>query len=35
MVDWEGRPLCRESDGRVVAAGDPRLVDEVVALLAS
>ena len=26
MTDWGGRPLTRESDGRVVAAGDPALV---------
>lgn len=29
MSDWSGRPLDASSDGRVVAAGDPALVDEV------
>jgi len=27
MTDWQGRDLTIESDGRVVAAGDPRLVE--------
>ena len=26
MTDWRGRPLTLESDGRVVAAGDTRLL---------
>lgn len=34
MRDWHGRPLDSESDGRVIAAGDPRLIDPVRALLA-
>ena len=25
MTDWRGEPLGLESDGRVVAAGDPRV----------
>ncbi len=29
MTDWRGRPLDRESDGRVIAAGDPSLIDTV------
>jgi len=35
MTDWRGRPLDRESDGRVVAAGDPALVDAVLGALAA
>ena len=27
MRDWKGHPLARDSDGRVIAAGDPRLID--------
>lgn len=34
MRDWNGRPLDIGSDGRVIAAGDPRLVDIVVQTLA-
>ncbi len=34
MRDWQGKPLGRESDGRVIAAGDPALIDRAVALLA-
>ncbi len=34
MRDWSGRPLGRDSDGRVIAAGDPALVDQTLALLA-
>lgn len=34
MRDWNGRPLDMSSDGRVIAAGDPRLVDIVVGMLA-
>ena len=33
MTDWQGRPLGLESDGRVLAAGDPRLHAAAVALL--
>ena len=33
MCDWAGRRLGRESDGRVVAAGDPRLIDQALTLL--
>lgn len=33
MCDWQGRPLGLDSDGRVVAAGDPRVRDEILALL--
>lgn len=31
--DWEGRPLTLESDGRILALGDPALKDEALALL--
>ena len=34
MCDWRGAPLDAASDGRVIAAGDPAIVDEVLALLA-
>ena len=34
MRDWSGRPLGRDSEGRVIAAGDPALLDEALALLA-
>ncbi|WCT72984.1 histidinol-phosphatase [Sphingomonas naphthae] len=34
MSDWHGRPLGADSDGRVLAAGDPALIDEAVAILA-
>ena len=34
MTDWAGRPLGRDSDGRVIAAGDPALIDQALALLA-
>jgi inositol-phosphate phosphatase / L-galactose 1-phosphate phosphatase / histidinol-phosphatase len=33
MADWQGRPLDRHSDGRVIAAGDPGLVDAALRLL--
>jgi histidinol phosphatase-like enzyme (inositol monophosphatase family) len=33
MTDWQGRPLDASSDGRVIAAGDPRLIDQAVAVL--
>lgn len=29
MCDWSGRPLGRESDGRVVAVGDPTMISAV------
>jgi inositol-phosphate phosphatase / L-galactose 1-phosphate phosphatase / histidinol-phosphatase len=35
MTDWHGRPLTQSSDGRVIAAGDAALVDQVLALLGS
>jgi inositol-phosphate phosphatase / L-galactose 1-phosphate phosphatase / histidinol-phosphatase len=35
MTDWQGRPLGQGSDGRVIAAGDPALVDQALALLGS
>jgi inositol-phosphate phosphatase / L-galactose 1-phosphate phosphatase / histidinol-phosphatase len=34
MCDWQGDPLTAESSGRVIAAGDAALVDEVLARLA-
>jgi fructose-1,6-bisphosphatase/inositol monophosphatase family enzyme len=33
MSDWQGKPLGLESDGRVLAAGDQRLVAPALALL--
>ena len=33
MCDWEGQPLDGASDGRVIAAGDPLLADQVLALM--
>jgi histidinol phosphatase-like enzyme (inositol monophosphatase family) len=33
MRDWAGKPLGRDSDGRVIAAGDPALIDQALALL--
>jgi histidinol phosphatase-like enzyme (inositol monophosphatase family) len=35
MRDWSGRPLNRQSDGRVLAAGDPALLDAALSFLAS
>lgn len=35
MTDWSGAPLGLESDGRVVAAGDPRCHAEALSLLAT
>ena len=35
MTDWQGRPLSRESDGRVLAAGDPGLIEAALARLSS
>jgi fructose-1,6-bisphosphatase/inositol monophosphatase family enzyme len=34
VTDWQGRPLEMSSGGDVVAAGDPRIHAEVLALLA-
>lgn len=34
MRDWTGRPLDMSSDGKVIAAGDPGLIDVAVATLA-
>ena len=34
MCDWQGRPLGRDSDGGVVAAGDPAVVAAALAVLA-
>jgi inositol-phosphate phosphatase/L-galactose 1-phosphate phosphatase/histidinol-phosphatase len=34
MADWRGDPLTTSSDGRVVACGDPRLLEPVLACLA-
>lgn len=33
MRDWRGRPLTRESEGRVIAAGDPALIAQAVRAL--
>jgi hypothetical protein len=33
MTDWQGRPLGRYSDGRVIAAGDPGLIAAASAIL--
>jgi len=33
MTDWQGHPLDVESPGQVIAAGDPALIDQIVALL--
>lgn len=35
MTDWAGAPLRQDSDGRVVAAGDPRVADAARAVLTS
>ena len=35
MTDWRGRPSHPGSDGRIVAAGDPRLHAAALALLSS
>jgi histidinol phosphatase-like enzyme (inositol monophosphatase family) len=35
MTDWTGAPLDRSCDGRVVAVGDPELLDAVLPLLGS
>lgn len=34
MTDWEGRSLGRNSDGRVIAAGDPVMIEQAVTALA-
>jgi inositol-phosphate phosphatase/L-galactose 1-phosphate phosphatase/histidinol-phosphatase len=34
MTDWQGAPLSATSDGRVIAAGDPALLEATVAALA-
>jgi len=34
LTDWQGKPLGLESDGRIAAAGDPRLHKDVLRLLA-
>ncbi len=33
MTDWAGKPLNADSEGRVIAAGDPALIEPVLALL--
>jgi len=33
MCDWRGRPLDMHSDGKVIAAGDSRLIETTVAAL--
>jgi inositol-phosphate phosphatase / L-galactose 1-phosphate phosphatase / histidinol-phosphatase len=33
MTDWHGRPLDQQSEGRVVAAGDPSLIEPAIVLL--
>jgi fructose-1,6-bisphosphatase/inositol monophosphatase family enzyme len=33
MRDWTGRPLDMSSDGKVIAAGDPGLIEAAVAKL--
>lgn len=35
ITDWDGKPLTLASDGRVVAAGDPRIHAEVLGILRS
>jgi inositol-phosphate phosphatase / L-galactose 1-phosphate phosphatase / histidinol-phosphatase len=35
MTDWDGAPLDRNSDGRVIAVGDPALLDPILNLLRS
>ena len=34
VTDWQGAPLTRSSDGRIVAAGDPRVHESALKLLA-
>jgi len=33
ITDWAGRPLGLETDGRVIAAGDPHVHETALALL--
>jgi len=33
MTDWQGRALGRASDGRVIAAGDPALIEQAIEAL--
>ncbi len=33
MTDWQGKPLTPASDGRIVACGDPRLLEPILARL--
>jgi len=35
MTDWHGKPLTPASDGRIVAAGDPRLLEPILARLSA
>lgn len=35
MTDWMGAPLAQGSDGRVIAIGDPALLDQVLATMSS
>ncbi len=34
MSDWPGQPLTLKTDGRVIAAGDPKLLGKARAVLA-
>ncbi len=34
MCDWDGEPLSNDSDGRVIAAGDPARIDDILEALA-
>ena len=34
VTDWQGAPLTPRSDGRIVAAGDPRVHESALKLLA-
>ncbi|MEE8444656.1 MAG: inositol monophosphatase family protein, partial [Alphaproteobacteria bacterium] len=35
VADWRGQPMRLDSDGRIVAAGDPALLAEAIAVLGS
>jgi inositol-phosphate phosphatase/L-galactose 1-phosphate phosphatase/histidinol-phosphatase len=35
MTDWAGKPLGRDSDGRVIAAGDPALIEAAIEALSA
>lgn len=35
MCDWSGNPLTSDSDGRVIAAGDPARIDDILEALAA